>query len=78
MVFDAVMRNLEIIGEASRYIPEEVHVKHPEIEWRKIIALRNIVVHEYFGIDLDIIWDLVENKIPELLEQVRAIRQDEE
>ena len=63
---DAVVRNLEIIGEASGRLPEEVHLSAPEIEWRKIIGIRNILAHEYFGISLPIIWDIVQNKLNEL------------
>lgn len=73
MAFDAVMRNLEIIGEAMRHIPEEVRLRHSEVPWRTIVAFRNIVIHEYFGIDEDIVWDVVENKIPELLKQIEGV-----
>jgi uncharacterized protein with HEPN domain len=71
--FDAVMRNLEIIGEAIKHIPLEIREKYKEIEWRKITGLRDIVIHEYFGIDEDIIWDVVENKVPELKKQLEAL-----
>jgi len=60
---DAVIRNLEVIGEAARIIPDEVREKTEEIEWYKIIALRNILIHEYFGVDLKIIWDVIQNKL---------------
>jgi len=60
---DAVVRNLEIIGEAARTIPEEVREKAEEIEWYKIIALRNILIHEYFGVNLKIVWDIIQNKL---------------
>jgi uncharacterized protein with HEPN domain len=63
---DAVVRNLEIIGEASGRLPEEVRMSAPDIEWRKIIGIRNILAHEYFGISLPIIWDIVQNKLDEL------------
>lgn len=60
---DAVIRNLEIIGEAARHLPEEIQKISPDIDWRKIKALRNILIHEYFGINLPIVWDVVQNKL---------------
>ncbi|MBN2376695.1 MAG: DUF86 domain-containing protein [Sedimentisphaerales bacterium] len=60
---DAVIRNLEIIGEAARNLPDELKVKGPEIEWHKIVALRNILIHEYFGVNLNIVWDVIQNKL---------------
>ena len=60
---DAVIRNLEIIGEAARILPDEVKDKAAEIQWYKIIALRNILIHEYFGVNLKIIWDVIQNKL---------------
>jgi uncharacterized protein with HEPN domain len=60
---DAVLRNLEVIGEAARALPEAIRDRAPNVEWRKIIAFRNVLVHEYFGVDLRIIWDVVENKL---------------
>ena len=63
---DAVVRNLEIIGEASGRIPEKIRQLAPGIEWRKIVGIRNILAHEYFGISLPIVWDVVQNKLDEL------------
>jgi uncharacterized protein with HEPN domain len=60
---DAVMRNLEIIGEAANRLPEPVRAAAPDIEWRKIVGLRNVLAHEYFGVSLPIVWDVVENKL---------------
>ncbi len=71
--YDAVIRNLEIIGEATKNVPDEFKGKFPSIEWRAISALRNIVAHEYFGIKDEIIWDIVINKIPSLLDQIDRI-----
>lgn len=62
----AVIRNLEIIGEAARLLPDEVKEKASEIEWYKIVALRNILIHEYFGVNLKIVWDIVQNKLDEI------------
>ncbi len=63
---DAVVRNLEIIGEAAGHLPESLCVTAQEIEWRKIIGLRNILVHEYFGVSLPVVWDVVQNKLDAL------------
>jgi uncharacterized protein with HEPN domain len=60
---DAVVRNLEIIGKAARNLPEEIRDLSTNIEWRKIIAMRNILAHEYFGINATIIWDIVQHKL---------------
>ena len=64
--YDAVVRNLEIIGEAAKNVPEEVRLRYPDIEWRKIAGLRDVIAHEYFGIDDDILWDIMQNKIRSL------------
>ncbi|MBI2346261.1 MAG: DUF86 domain-containing protein [Deltaproteobacteria bacterium] len=72
---DAVVRNLEIVGEAIKNVPEEIRMQHLDIEWRKIAGLRDILIHEYFGIDSDIIWDIIQNKLPVLEAQVRTILQ---
>jgi uncharacterized protein with HEPN domain len=73
LTYDAVIRNLEIIGEAARNVPSEICEKHPEVEWRAMAALRNIVAHEYFGVKEEIIWEIVSNKIGPLLNQVTNI-----
>jgi uncharacterized protein with HEPN domain len=62
--YDAVVRNLEIIGEAAKRLPDEVRTMMPDIEWNKATGLRNIVAHVYFGVNDDILWDVVRNKIP--------------
>ena len=58
-----MVRNLEIIGEAAGRFPENMKHAASEIEWRKIVGLRNILIHEYFGISLPIVWDVVQNKL---------------
>ena len=60
---DAVIRNLEIIGEAAGNLPEQIQKAAPEIDWRKIKGLRNILIHKYCGINLPIVWDVVQNKM---------------
>lgn len=71
--FDAVVRNLEIIGEAAKHIPPDIRSRYPEVEWPKIAGLRDVVVHEYFGLDGDILWDIVQNHVPALLDHVVRI-----
>ena len=68
---DAVVRNLEIIGEAVKQISNHVRQTHPQVPWRKISGLRDILIHQYFGINVDIIWDIVETKLAELERAVR-------
>ena len=63
---DAVVRNLEIIGEAARNLPIDVKNSMPDIQWNKIVALRNILTHEYFGINRQIVWDVVQTKLAAL------------
>ena len=70
---DAVVRNLEVIGEAAKKVPDDVRSRYPDVEWKKIAGLRDILIHEYFGIDVNIIWDILKNKLPHLDEQVRKI-----
>ncbi len=63
---DAVVRNLEIIGEAAGRLPETIKQKAEEVEWRKIVGLRNILAHEYFGVSLPLVWDILQNKLDAL------------
>jgi len=71
--FDAVLRNLEIIGEAVKNVSEGTRQKYPDVKWRKIAGFRDIVAHEYFGVDDETVWDIVENEIPALLSIVKTI-----
>jgi len=60
---DAVIRNLEIIGEAAGKVPDTIKENCQNVEWRKIIGLRNILIHEYFGVSIPMVWDIVQNKL---------------
>ena len=70
---DAVVRNLEVIGEAANRLPETLCAAASEIEWRKIVGLRNILIHEYFGISLPVVWDIVQNKLEPLEKACRKL-----
>ena len=70
---DAVVRNLEIIGEAANRLPDEFKEKYSEIEWYKVVGLRHRIVHEYFGIDLEIIWQILHKDLPELRDSLPQI-----
>ena len=70
---DAVVRNLEVIGEAVKKLPENLRAKHSTVEWKKIAGLRDILIHEYFGLDAEIVWDIVQNKVPALDREVRTM-----
>ena len=59
LIIDAVLRNLEIIGEASRNIPKDIREKYTDIPWKRMIGLRDIVIHKYFGVDTGIIWEII-------------------
>jgi len=73
MLFDAIVRNLQNIGEAVRMLPEEVRSLAPETDWSRIVGLRNILVHHYFGVDEEIVWDLATVHAPALETTVSEI-----
>ncbi len=75
ITIDAVVRNLEVIGEAAGRLPEEIRAGAPGIEWRKIIALRNVLAHEYFGIHTKIVWNVVIDKLEPLEAACRKLRE---
>ncbi len=73
VVVDAVLRNLELFGEASKKLPDDFKTLHSEIPWKKVIGLRNIVIHEYAEIDFDIIWDIITKNIPDTKRSIEKI-----
>ncbi len=70
---DAVIRRLEVIGEATRNLPNELTEAHPEVPWSPIIAMRNRLIHAYGRVDLELTWEVVERELPKLKAQVRVI-----
>ena len=76
MRIDAVVRNLEIIGEAVKQMPDSVREKYPSVEWRKIAGLRDILIHKYFEVNLEIVWGVVQSNIPILKKEIQRILQE--
>jgi uncharacterized protein with HEPN domain len=73
LVQDGVIRNLEIIGEATKRIPEAIRGGYPQIEWKKIAGMRDVLIHGYFGVDIEKVWGVIKNRIPELKSTVSKI-----
>jgi uncharacterized protein with HEPN domain len=75
--YDAVVRNLEVIGEAAKFLPQDIRDQAGQIDWRKVSGLRNVIAHAYFGIDDTILWDIDTTKIPELAAALRQLDDDQ-
>lgn len=71
--FDAVVFNLEVIGEAVKHIPNELRTRYPQVDWKRIAGLRDVIAHGYFGLNRQLLWDIVQNRVPELLVNVNQI-----
>lgn len=72
---DASLRNLELIGEAATHIPDPVRQAHPEIPWRMVVATRNRLIHGYLGIDNETLWSVIRDDVPNLLRDLKAMRE---
>lgn len=73
MMIDAVVRNLEIIGEASKLVSDSTKRLSPEIVWRKMAQFRDVLIHDYFGVELEIVWDVVVNYLPRNIELIKKL-----
>ena len=70
---DAVIRNLEIIGEAASHVSEDIQKQHTDIPWSQMKAMRNILIHEYFGIDIDVLWQTIQEDLPPLAASFKKV-----
>jgi uncharacterized protein with HEPN domain len=70
---DAVVRNISVIGEAAKQLPENFKERHPEIPWAQMAGMRNRIVHDYAGVDLEIVWRVITNSMPDLVVQLAGI-----
>ena len=69
----AFVRSLEIIGEAAKHVSEDFRTQHPTVEWRAMAGMRDRLIHDYFGVDFELVWDVVHRRIPELRTQIATI-----
>ena len=74
---DAVIRNFEVIGEAINNIPDEVRERYPDVEWSEAVGFRNVMIHNYFGLDLEAVWDTIRKNIPDLKKHVKKVLDSE-
>lgn len=77
LIYDATIRNLEIIGEAATHIPPKIRDEIPEVEWRRVVGLRNILIHAYPTINTNVLWDIIQFRVPELQRQLEAFLSDD-
>lgn len=76
MAQDAVIRNIEIIGEAVKNVSPALKARHPDIPWKRVAGMRDKLIHEYFGVNIRLVWDVVEKETPELLKNIEKILEE--
>ena len=77
MIYDAVIRNLEILGEAAKHIPADVKARMPEVAWREIAGMRDWIAHGYFTIKADVVWNAIEVEVPLLVRTLQAFKNED-
>ena len=76
MIFSACVRQVAIVGEASARLSENLRNEHPEVTWKQIIGMRNIIIHDYFGVSIQFVWSTIENNLPDLKTRIETILKD--
>lgn len=72
----AFVRSLEIIGEAAKKVPEDFRLSHPMVEWRAMAGMRDRLIHDYFGVDLELVWDVIQTRVPTLRAQIASLLEE--
>jgi uncharacterized protein with HEPN domain len=73
---DSVIRRLEIIGEAVKHVPDDIRQKYPDVPWKEIAGIRDVLIHEYFGVKTVRIWNIIKNDLPVFFERIRQVDRD--
>ena len=76
MAIDAIVRNFEVIGEATKHIPENIRKKYPGIPWKIMAGMRDILIHEYFGVNTEVLWKTVKEDLPDITPQIQVLLRD--
>jgi len=74
LIFDAVIRNLEVIGEAANKVPDSIKEEYAMIPWQRMVGLRNVLIHEYFGVDREIVWKIVSEDLPKTIVLIEKVK----